>query len=435
MQYRSRSVDMKNLVIWGGKPLRGKVRCDGAKNAALPVLAGALLMDRATIFEVPDLADVGTMVALLRSVGADVRQDHEEITLRCPDTLTHEAPYDLVRMMRASFLVMGPLLVRCGKASIPLPGGCAIGQRPVDLHLKGFEAMGAKISIEKGFVHASAPKLHGAQIYLDVPSVGATENIIMAACLAHGETVIDNAAQEPEVVDLANFLNSAGARIRGAGTSRIRIDGVRHLRGTTYTIIPDRIEAATYLIAGAITQGNVTVDNVIPLHLKSVLAKLQECGFTVTELTKGIEISASCRPTSVSIKTLPYPGFPTDVQAPFVSLLSLGEGTSIISETIFENRFAHAEELRRMGAKIRIEGSNAVIEGVPQLTGATVQATDLRAGAALCLAALAAQGVSYITGLEHLQRGYANLPGKLRTLGARIAVFDETIDQASGFTP
>ncbi len=426
---------MRNLAIWGGKPLRGKVRCDGAKNAALPVLAGALLMDKATIFEVPDLADVRTMVALLRAVGADARQNHNEITVSTSGRLTHESPYELVRKMRASFLVMGPLLVRCGQASIPLPGGCAIGQRPVDLHLKGFEAMGAKITIEKGFVHAVAPKLHGAQIYLDVPSVGATENIMMAACLAQGETVIDNAAQEPEVVDLANFLNSAGARIKGAGTSRIRIDGVKRLRATTYTIIPDRIEAATYLIAGAITQGNVTVENVIPLHLKSVLAKLQECGFAVNEWNKSIQIVAPGRPRPVNIKTLPYPGFPTDVQAPFMSLLSLGEGTSIISETIFENRFAHAEELKRMGAKIRIEGSNAVVEGVAQLTGATVQATDLRAGAALCLAALAAQGVSYITGLEHLERGYANLPAKLRTLGARVAVFDEAIKQASGFIP
>lgn len=426
---------MKNLVIWGGQPLRGEVRCDGAKNAALPVLAGALLMDSAAIFDVPDLADVRTMVELLGAVGAHVTQDRDRISVSAPGPLVHEAPYDLVRKMRASFLVMGPLLVRCGKAVIPLPGGCAIGQRPVDLHLKGFQAMGAHISIEKGYVHASAPKLHGAQIYLDVPSVGATENIMMAACLAHGETVIDNAAQEPEVVDLANFLNSAGARIKGAGTPRIRIDGVKELRDTAYTIIPDRIEAATYLIAGAITQGNVTVDNVIPLHLKSVLAKLHECGLEVTEWNKSIEISASCRAKPVKIKTLPYPGFPTDVQAPFMSLLSLGEGTSIISETVFENRFAHAEELRRMGAKIRIEGSNAVIEGVPQLTGATVQATDLRAGAALCLAALAAQGVSYITGLEHLERGYANFASKLRDLGARIAVFDEAIEQASGFAP
>jgi UDP-N-acetylglucosamine 1-carboxyvinyltransferase len=392
-------------------------------------------MDSAAIFDVPDLADVRTMVELLGAVGAHVTQDRDRISVSAPGPLVHEAPYDLVRKMRASFLVMGPLLVRCGKAVIPLPGGCAIGQRPVDLHLKGFQAMGAEISIEKGYVHAGAPRLHGAQVYLDVPSVGATENIMMAACLAHGETVIDNAAQEPEVVDLANFLNSAGASIKGAGTPRIRIHGVRELRGTTYSIIPDRIEAATYLIAGAITQGSVTVGNVIPLHLKSVLAKLQECGFDVAEWNKSIEISSSSRAHPVNIKTLPYPGFPTDVQAPFMSLLSLGQGTSLISETVFENRFAHAEELRRMGAKIRIEGSNAVIEGVPQLTGATLQATDLRAGAALCLAALAAQGVSYITGLEHLERGYAGFASKLRSLGARIAVFDEAMEQASGFIP
>ena len=361
---------MKNLVIWGGQPLRGEVRCDGAKNAALPVLAGALLMDSAAIFDVPDLADVRTMVELLGAVGAHVTQDRDRISVSAPGPLVHEAPYDLVRKMRASFLVMGPLLVRCGKAVIPLPGGCAIGQRPVDLHLKGFQAMGAEISIEKGYVHAGAPRLHGAQVYLDVPSVGATENIMMAACLAHGETVIDNAAQEPEVVDVANFLNSAGASIKGAGTPRIRIHGVRELRGTTYSIIPDRIEAATYLIAGAITQGSVTVGNVIPLHLKSVLAKLQECGFDVAEWNKSIEISSSSRAHPVNIKTLPYPGFPTDVQAPFMSLLSLGQGTSLISETVFENRFAHAEELRRMGAKIRIEGSNAVDRrGTPAYRG------------------------------------------------------------------
>lgn len=425
---------MKNLAIWGGRPLSGKVYCDGAKNAALPVLAGALLMDKSTILEVPDLADVRTMVALLRAIGANVRRSQGEISVSSPGSLICEAPYDLVRKMRASFLVMGPLLVRCGKASIPLPGGCAIGQRPVDLHLKGFEAMGAHIAIDKGFVHASAPNLRGAQIYLDIPSVGATENIMMAACLANGETIIDNAAQEPEVVDLANFLNSAGARINGAGTSRIRITGVKRLLGTTYTIIPDRIEAATYLIAGAITLGNVCVGNIIPLHLKPVLAKLQECGFSIIEGNKSVEINAPFRAKPVNIKTLPYPGFPTDVQAPFVSLCSLGQGTSIISETVFENRFAHAEELRRMGAKIRIEGANAVIEGVPNLTGATVQASDLRAGAALCLAALAAQGVSYVTGLEHVERGYAGFAAKLRSLGARIAVFDEAIEQASGFT-
>ncbi len=425
---------MKNLVVWGGRPLKGEVRCDGAKNAALPILAGSLLMDEAQILGVPDLADVKTMLSLLKAIGANVIQIQDKIYVSLSATINTEAPYDLVRRMRASFLVMGPLLVRFGKASVPLPGGCAIGQRPVDLHLKGFQAMGARISLEKGLVCAAASKLRGAQIYLDVPSVGATENIMMAACLAEGETVIDNAAHEPEVVDLANFLNSAGANIHGAGTSRIRIIGVKNLSRTTYTIIPDRIEAATYLVAAAITLGSVRVKNVIPLHLKAILSKLRECGFAVTERSMGVEINAAAKACPINIKTLPYPGFPTDAQAPFMSLCSLGQGTSIISETIFENRFTHAEELRRMGANIRIEGPNAVIEGVPCLTGATVQATDLRAGAALFTAALAAQGVSYITGVEHLERGYANFETKLRSLGAKITIFDEPIDRVSGFT-
>lgn len=424
---------MKNLVVWGGRPLEGKVQCDGAKNAALPILAGSLLTNGVTtVSAVPDLADVQTMLALLASIGAEVQDSGGQVQISA-NRLVPTAPYDLVRKMRASFLVMGPLLVRCGKASIPLPGGCAIGQRPVDLHLKGFEAMGASISMGNGFINASAPRLHGAEIYLDMPSVGATENIIMAACLAHGDTVIDNAAQEPEVVDLANFLNSAGAKVKGAGTSRIRISGVSELSGTAYTIIPDRIEAATYLVAGAITSGKVLVENVIPLHLKSVLAKLSECGFTVIEGYKSVEIHAGSRPKPVSIKTLPYPGFPTDVQAPFAALCSLGQGTTIISETIFENRFGYSEELRRMGASIRIEGANAVIEGVNSLTGAKIQAGNLRAGAALCLAALAAQGISYITGIEHLERGYSRLTEKLRSLGARISSFDDNMDHASGF--
>ncbi|MGI6626893.1 MAG: UDP-N-acetylglucosamine 1-carboxyvinyltransferase [Bacillota bacterium] len=425
---------MKHLVIWGGRPLEGKVQCDGAKNAALPILAGALLTgDITTVSGVPNLADVQTMLALLSAIGADVEEYNGQVRIKT-NKLVPSAPYDLVRKMRASFLVMGPLLVRCGKASMPLPGGCAIGQRPVDLHLKGFEAMGATISMDNGYIHARAPRLHGAEIYLDVPSVGATENLMGAASLAYGDTIIENAAQEPEVVDLANFLNSAGAQIKGAGTSRIRITGVRELAGTNYTIIPDRIEAATYLVAAAITAGKVLVENVIPLHLKPVLAKLHESGNTVIEGYKSVEIQGGQRLTPVNIKTLPYPGFPTDVQALFASLCSLSQGTSVISETIFENRFGYAEELRRMGASIRIEGPNAIIEGVPTLTGARVQAGDLRAGAALCIAALAAQGISYITGLEHIERGYARLPDKFRSLGARISLFDDDMDHASGFT-
>ncbi|HHY68583.1 MAG TPA: UDP-N-acetylglucosamine 1-carboxyvinyltransferase [Bacillota bacterium] len=412
---------MHSIVITGGTPLNGKVACDGAKNAALPILAGALLTDGASrIWQVPDLADVHTMLDLLSSVGAHVERSDECVYVEASQ-LTPHVPYELARMMRASFLIMGPLLARLGEAFVPLPGGCAIGRRPVDLHLKGFEAMGATIHMDKGNIQAVAPHLHGADIYLDVPSVGATENIMMAACMAEGTTIIDNAAQEPEIVDLANFLNGAGARIRGAGTSRIKIEGVGCLKGADHTIIPDRIEAATYLVAGAATLGEVRVENVIPTHLTAVLAKLAECGFTIIAENSSIMIKSDTRPKPVSVKTLPYPGFPTDVQAPFASLCSLGTGTSIISETIFENRFGYVEELVRMGANIKVEGPNAIIEGVSRLEGANVQAGDLRGGAALCIAALAAEGTSHVTGVEHIERGYSDLVQKLRSLGAAIS--------------
>ncbi|HHY44734.1 MAG TPA: UDP-N-acetylglucosamine 1-carboxyvinyltransferase [Firmicutes bacterium] len=410
-----------SLVIKGGKPLRGTVRCDGAKNAALPIMAGAILSEDISIIDnVPHLRDVETMSNVLRSIGVSVRVTGNSVLINPGKRLRNEAPYDLVRMMRASFLIMGPLLVRLGVASVPLPGGCAIGQRPVDLHLKGFQAMGAQISVEGGFVRARAEKLRGAEIYLDIPSVGATENIMMAAVGAEGVTVIENAAQEPEIVDLANFLNSMGAEVTGAGTSRIKVEGVKKLSGTRYNIIPDRIEASTFLIAGAITRGKVMVENVIPTHIRSVLAKLKESGAYLLEGSRSVEIEMPERPTPVNIKTLPYPGFPTDVQAPFMSLLAIGQGTSLISETVFENRFNHAEELIRMGAKIKIEDSNAIVEGVPKLSGASLQATDLRAGACLALAALAAEGQSEIFGTEHIYRGYSDFATKLRLLGADI---------------
>lgn len=410
-----------SLVIKGGKPLRGTVRCDGAKNAALPIMAGAILSEDISIIDnVPHLRDVETMSNVLRSIGVSVRVTGNSVLINPGKRLRNEAPYDLVRMMRASFLIMGPLLVRLGVASVPLPGGCAIGQRPVDLHLKGFQAMGAQISVEGGFVRARAEKLRGAEIYLDIPSVGATENIMMAAVGAEGVTVIENAAQEPEIVDLANFLNSMGAEVTGAGTSRIKVEGVKKLSGTRYNIIPDRIEASTFLIAGAMTRGKVMVENVIPTHIRSVLAKLKESGAYLLEGSRSVEIEMPERPTPVNIKTLPYPGFPTDVQAPFMSLLAIGQGTSLISETVFENRFNHAEELIRMGAKIKIEDSNAIVEGVPKLSGASLQATDLRAGACLALAALAAEGQSEIFGTEHIYRGYSDFATKLRLLGADI---------------
>ncbi|MCG0313569.1 MAG: UDP-N-acetylglucosamine 1-carboxyvinyltransferase, partial [Calditerricola sp.] len=333
----------------------------------------------------------------------------------------YEAPYELVRKMRASFLVMGPLLARMGRARIAMPGGCAIGSRPIDQHLKGFEAMGASIELGHGFVEARVQgRLKGTRIYLDVPSVGATENIMMAATLAEGTTLIENAAMEPEIVDLATFLNAMGARVRGAGTGTIRIDGVEALHGTTHTVIPDRIEAGTFMVAAAITRGNVLVEGAIYDHVRAVAAKLSEMGVYVEEEDGGIRVVAEGRLRPVDVKTLPYPGFPTDMQAQMMALLAVTEGTSTVTETVFENRFMHVEELKRMNAQIRIEGRSAIIDGVPRLSGAKVCATDLRAGAALVLAGLAADGETEVTGLHHIDRGYVDLVGKLRRLGADI---------------
>lgn len=410
-----------SILIRGTKPLKGKIRCDGAKNAALPVMAAAILTDEPVDIEnVPFLLDVETMISVLRALGVNAAYSGRRVRITSGRRVDTEAPYDLVRRMRASFLVMGPLLTRYGTASVPLPGGCAIGQRPVDLHLKGFQAMGASISVEHGLVNVRAKRLKGADIYLDMPSVGATENIIMAACLAEGETVLENAAQEPEIVDLANFLNAMGADVKGAGTSRVRVVGVRKLRGVQYSIIPDRIEAATFALAAAMTRGKVTIENVIPTHLRSVLAKIKETGAFLFEGPRSIEIEMLDLPLPSNIKTQPYPGFPTDVQAPYMSLCTIARGTSIISETVFESRFSHAEELTRMGARVRIEGSNAIIEGVSQLAGAQVQATDLRAGAALSLAGLAAAGSTEISGIDHIERGYSDFVEKLRGVGASI---------------
>lgn len=411
-----------SILIRGGRPLRGQVRCDGAKNAALPIMAGAILSgDVSELKNVPSLRDVETMAEMLRALGVSVKLTAGSVRIDPGRTLQNEAPYDLVRMMRASFLIMGPLLVRCGSAAVPLPGGCAIGQRPVDLHLKGFQAMGAEISVQGGYIHAKTARMRGADIYLDIPSVGATENIMMAATLADGVTVIENAAQEPEIVDLANFLNAMGADVSGAGTSRVRVEGVKSLHGASYSVIPDRIEAATFLTAGAISGGKVIVENVIPTHLRSVLAKLKECGAFLLEGTRSVQIEMTGRPEPATVKTMYYPGFPTDMQAPLMALCCLASGTSVISETVFESRFGHVEELGRMGARIQIEGQSAIIEGVPKLTGASIQVNDLRAGAALCLAALAADGVSEIVGMEHIERGYSEFIPKLRALGADAA--------------
>ena len=420
---------MERLVIHGGKRLSGTVKISGAKNAVLPVIAATLLgQDSATCLEdVPNLDDVRTISEVLKTLGVKVNHDlaKKELTVDASNIENVTAPYDLVRKMRASFLIMGPLLARHGEAKISLPGGCAIGTRPIDLHLKGFAALGAKIDIGHGDISAVAPNgLKGARIYLDFPSVGATENILMAASMADGQTVIENPAQEPEIVDLANYLNIMGAKIRGAGTNVIKIEGVKKLIAHDYTIIPDRIEAGTYMIAAAMTRGDVYIANAISEHLKPVIAKLKESGVNVIEDVDGIRVSCDRRPRAVDIKTLPYPGFPTDMQAQFMAMLTISEGTSMVTETVFENRFMHVDELRRMGAKIKIDGRTSVVEGQEKLTGCQVKATDLRAGAAIVLAGLVAEGETQIGYIHHIDRGYDNLVQKLVSLGADIKRVD-----------
>ena len=418
---------MEKLFIQGGRRLSGTVRVSGAKNAVLPVIAASLLASTPSVIEeIPDLDDVRTITEVLQYLGLTTRWD-------APDSLyvdstgikSCEASYELVRKMRASFLVMGPLLSRFREARISLPGGCAIGSRPIDLHLKGFEALGAEIILGHGFIEARAPKgLQGARIYLDFPSVGATENIMMAATLAQGQTIIENAAQEPEIVDLANYLNAMGANVRGAGTNAVRIEGVRQLTGTHYAVIPDRIEAGTFMVAAAVTGGDVVVKNVLFEHMKPLVAKLKEAGVIIEEDVDQIRVNASSglqSLRSVDVKTLPYPGFPTDMQAQFMALMTLTNGTSVITETVFENRFMHVDELKRMGANIKIDGRVAMVEGVSALAGCPVTATDLRAGAALVIAGLAAQGDTEIGSVHHIDRGYDRIVDKLRGLGADIS--------------
>jgi len=416
---------MEKLIIHGGRPLKGRVKISGAKNAVLPIIAATLLgQEQASLLdEVPALEDVHTITEVLKKLGVKADFDVEKHQLRVDSTVigSCEAPYDLVRKMRASFLIMGPLLARCGQAKISLPGGCAIGTRPIDLHLKGFEALGAKIKIGHGFIEATAPEgLKGAKIYLDFPSVGATENILMAASMAEGVTVLENPAQEPEIVDLANYLNVMGAKIRGAGTNVIKIEGVPKLVGRDYTIIPDRIEAGTYMVAAAMTQGDVYIENAISEHLKPVIAKLKEAGVTIEEDVDGIRVTCEARTKAVDIKTMPYPGFPTDMQAQFMAMLAVSEGTGMVTETVFENRFMHVDELKRMGSHIKIDGRTSVVEGVETLTGCQVKATDLRAGAAMVLAGLVAEGETQVGYIHHIDRGYDNLVDKLVGLGADI---------------
>lgn len=414
---------MEKLVVNGGKRLEGKVKISGAKNAVLPIIAASLLGTSPSILEeVPDLEDVRTISEVLGHLGVKVfNGGNNTLNIDSSVISSCEAPYELVRKMRASFLIMGPLLARCGKAKISLPGGCAIGTRPIDLHLKGFDALGAKIDCGEGYIEASAPNgLKGARIYLDFPSVGATENIIMAACMAEGQTILENPAHEPEIIDLVNYLNVMGANIKGAGTNIIKIEGVKALKGCNYTIIPDRIEAGTYMVAAAMTNGDVYIENALSEHLKPVIAKLKEAGVFIQEEINGIRVKGTGNIKAVDIKTLPYPGFPTDMQAQLMAMLTIADGSGIVSETVFENRFMHVDELKRMGANIKVDGRSAIVDGVKKLSGCQVKATDLRAGAAMVLAGLVAEGETQIGCIHHIDRGYDGLVDKLCNLGADI---------------
>ena len=414
---------MSKLIINGGVPLQGELRASGAKNAVLPILAATLLADTPmTIRNVPHLQDVTTTMELLGRMGVELVVDEKMNIQVDPRSIhTFQAPYELVRTMRASILVLGPLVARFGQAEVSLPGGCAIGSRPVNLHIKGLEAMGADIKVENGYIRARANRLKGAHIVLDLVTVTGTENLLMAATLAQGTTILENAAREPEVVDLADCLVAMGARISGAGTDTLVIDGVESLHGAHYQVLPDRIETGTYLLAGAITGGRVKVKDTRPDHLEAVLLKLEEAGAQVNTGPDWIEVDMNGRrPKAVRIHTAPYPAFPTDMQAQFVALNAVAEGTGMITETVFENRFMHVLELQRMGAQIELEGNTAVSVGIPRLTGAPVMATDLRASASLILAALVADGDTIVDRIYHIDRGYDCIEEKLSHLGARI---------------
>ena len=412
---------MEKFIVSKSPYLYGTVKIGGSKNSVLPILAATILTGSECIIkEVPAFTDVIDIMRLIRDLGGETGFHNDTVVIRTQKVNKIEASYELVSKMRASFLLLGPLLARFGKAKIPLPGGCAIGSRPVDLHIKGLSALGAEILQEHGYVEASAKKLSGGHVYLDFPSVGATENTIMAAVLAEGQTVIQNCAVEPEIVDLSNFLNSCGGDVRGAGTDTVKINGVTQLHGCEHTIIPDRIEAGTFMAAAAVTRGKIIMENVVCDHVKPVIAKLGECGIAISPTENGLLIDAGCDVLPIDIKTLPYPGFPTDMQAQFMSFLVSARGTSVITETVFENRFMHAAELKRMGADIKIESRLAVIEGVPYLTGTQVKATDLRAGATLILAALASRGTTEIRDIHHIDRGYFEFDKKLQSLGAKI---------------
>lgn len=423
---------LEKIIVRGGSKLTGTVKVEGAKNAVLPVIAAGLIASegKSILKDVPALADVHTISEVLRYMNADVNVENNTVTIDASKELTTEAPFEYVRKMRASVLVLGPLLARYGHAKVALPGGCAIGSRPIDQHLKGFEAMGAKVNVGNGFIEAyTEGRLQGARIYFDVPSVGATENVMMAAALAEGKTVLENCAKEPEIVDLANYLNKMGAKVIGAGTETIRITGVEKLVGAEHNIIPDRIEAGTFMVAAAITKGNVLVKGAEQEHLRSLVAKMEEMGVIIEEEDEGLRVIGPEKLKAVDLKTMPHPGFPTDMQSQMMALMLQAEGTSVITETVFENRFMHVEEFRRMNANLKIEGRSVIVEGPSSLQGAEVSATDLRAAAALIVAGLVADGHTRVTELKHLDRGYVDFENKLVALGADVERIDDEVDE------
>ena len=412
---------MKKIVVKGGNKLKGEVNISAAKNSVLPIIAASILCEEDIIIEnAPMLEDVFVICNLLSSLNCNLKIENNNIKINTKNINSIDADSNLIRKMRASFLIMGPMLSRFGYCRLSLPGGCNIGSRPIDLHLKGFKALGADITMGYGYVEAKAKKLRGTTIYLDFPSVGATENIIMAATLAEGRTIIENAAEEPEIADLAGFLNSMGAKVSGAGTGTVIIDGVKKLKGTSYKPIYDRIEAGTFIIAAAITNSKITINGVNSNHLTPVLEKLKECGIEFIENGEKIIVDGTLNKNPIDIKTMPYPGFPTDMQPQIMSLLSIVKGSSIVTETVFENRFMHIAELNRMGANIKIDGRTAFVEGVNKLTGCDVKATDLRAGAAMILAGLVAEGYTSIGDIYHIDRGYVNIEEKFKRIGADI---------------
>ena len=413
---------MEQYVVEGGNPLVGEVEIGGAKNAALAILAASVMTDETVLIEnMPDVRDTNILLQAMQSIGVIVdRVDPHTVKVNASHIHDLVIEDDFIKKIRASYYLLGALLGKYNKAEVALPGGCNIGSRPIDQHIKGFKALGADVRIEHGLIITEAPNLKGSHVYMDVVSVGATINVMMAAAMADGMTIIENAAKEPHVVDLANFLNSMGANIKGAGTDVIRIRGVQKLHKTEYAIIPDQIEAGTFMFAAAATQGDVTVKNVIPKHLESISAKLMEIGCEVEESYDAVRVVASRPLTHTHVKTLPYPGFPTDMQPQITVALGLSQGTSIVTESIFENRFKYVDELTRMGASIKVEGNTAIIDGVARYTGASITAPDLRAGAALVIAALAAEGVSTVDDIRYIERGYENFPEKLRGLGAQI---------------